>query len=128
MFSANHVFINKNDISSASLLCWAELRITIPSKQSLLCFIPIHLLYIANIQIVIASFVILFQAALDSYAAVVRYFNRATLYFHKFYPKLSLLICITSGGTSAAHNSFRNFSTRNCNDHFFVLANPLPAV
>ena len=43
------------------LFCRTKLRITVPGKQRFFHFIPINLFHIANIQVVIAHFVIFFQ-------------------------------------------------------------------
>ena len=54
------------------LFCRTKLRITVPGKQRFFRFIPINLLYIANIQVVIAHFVIFFQVTNNRNTAVSR--------------------------------------------------------
>ena len=102
----------------------ANLRIAVPSEQRFFALVPIDLLHIADIQIMVAYLVILFQIADNGNTAVGRDFDGTALHLGKLNVEFGNLIGVAPRGAAAAEDSIRNFCAGNGENNFSCCSAP----
>lgn len=131
LFSQNFfmLYLQANSQKIARLLFRrADFGISVPRKQRFLCFVAVDLRNVADIEIMVAHFVVFFQVTDNRNAAVDRNLNRAAFNAYKLDVEFRRFVRVAAGGAAAAEHRVRNFCTGNGQNDFLVLPYHFAAV